>query len=104
MAERDELENSPKGLLPGGVRRVGAVLAALLAVLLASVTAFCCTCFPVGFAIVEFGGGFFQVQANEAEIREANHLLDYAYWTGAVAAILAGSLVCRYFYKAWSQS
>ena len=45
-----------------------ALFGAALAVLVSSVIAFCCTCFPVGLAIVEYGGGLI-IHDTEAQRR-----------------------------------
>lgn len=76
------------------------IAGAVLAVICSSVIAFCCTCFPVGMAIAEYGGGVIVYEPAE-EIRRVNPLLVYAWIAGGIVAILIGYFVFRRIRKSW---
>lgn len=93
----EEVDNHHQSARPNLLALFGAALA----VLVSSVIAFCCTCFPVGLAILEYGGGLI-IHDTEAQ-RRTNELLPIAYLAGGVAALLVAFFIIRYFRRLWSK-
>lgn len=80
-----------------------AIAGAVLVVLLSSLIAFCCTCFPAGLLTFEVLGGPILHQATPQQMDYNNRIIIFACVVGAIWAILVGWWVALLFRKSWSK-
>ena len=79
-----------------------AVFGATLAVIVSSVIAFFCTCFPTGLVAFEILGGPVFHQPTPAQLAHNGRIFTFSCAIGIIVGLFVGYMVFRYFRKIWS--
>lgn len=92
-------ENAPRPKPPPSF---WAIVGAVVAVILSSGIAFCCTCFPTGFLTFTVFGGPSLHQATPAQLEHDRRIFVFAFAVGIACALIVGWRVIRYISNLWS--